>query len=125
MITAQEAINSLNNIENKFVDHFCESESGFNNLGEAVYHFDLVRINDLGKQFAQDESWYGPVQQINPLRIYNYMRFTMYGGIIFTSQDCENDNKDGCCLPNCCAYSLSEGKLCKDYNHEQYSTYNG
>ena len=123
MINLKDAVKNMNSTERAVAERLDESENYFNQIGEAVFHFDLVEILRLSEQFKDDTLGMceGAVMNINPLNIYNYFRFYSEG-LIFGANDCENDNKDGCCLPSCCSYSQSEGTRCKDYNYEMYTT---
>tara|TARA_Y100001963_G_scaffold159840_1_gene265606 strand:- start:1314 stop:1688 length:375 start_codon:yes stop_codon:yes gene_type:complete len=123
MITLNDAVENLNSTEYWVVRRLCESERYYNQLAEAVHHFDLVEILRLCDSVKHYSVMEGAVMNINPLNIYNYMRFTD-SHIIHCANDCENDNEGGCCLPNCCANSLADGKRCKDYNYEMYTTVN-
>ena len=123
MTNLKEAVNNLNSTESAVSDRIAESENWFNQMGCAVIHFDLVEVLRIANVFKDDVLGMnqGAVMNINPLNVYNYFRF-YYDGMLFGANDCDSNNKDGCCLPPCCAHAQSDGTRCKDYNHEMYTT---
>lgn len=123
MISLKNAVENMNSTESAVADRLAESENYFNQIGCAVFHFDLVEILRLSNQFKDDILGInaGAVMNINPLNIYNYFRF-YYADTIFSANNCDDNNKDGCCLPPCCSWSQFDNTRCKDYNYEMYTT---